>query len=285
MSQLQIIRTVADMHRAADAMRRAGLRIGLVPTMGYFHEGHLSLIRRAKRCADRVVVSLFVNPIQFGPAEDLEAYPRDLDRDLELIETLGGDLAYVPEAAEMYPEGYATYVNVERLTEHLCGASRPGHFQGVTTVVAKLFTAVKPHAAVFGQKDAQQAAVIRQMTRDLNLDVEVLISPTVREPDGLAKSSRNVYLSLKERAEAPVLFQALQAAHRLVLGGERRAGKVLNAMQALIAARPHARVDYVLAVDAQTLQPTAELSGSFLFALAVQFGRTRLIDNMAIQVD
>ena len=192
MGDLEVIQTVADMHRTADEMRASGLRIGLVPTMGYLHGGHLSLIRQARRASDRVVVSIFVNPMQFGPQEDYATYPSDFERDVKLIQGMGGDLVYAPSAKEMYPEGYATYVAVERLTQHLCGPTRPGHFRGVTTVVTKLFAAVKPHVAVLGQKDAQQARVIRQMVRDLDLDVEIRVAPTVREADGLARSSRNV---------------------------------------------------------------------------------------------
>ena len=283
MSVLQVVQTVAEMHRIADEMREAGLRIGLVPTMGYFHEGHLSLIRQVRRASDRAVVSIFVNPIQFGPKEDYGAYPRDFERDTALVQRLGGDLVYAPPAKEMYPEGYATYVEVEGLTEQLCGASRPGHFRGVTTVVCKLFAAVKPHVAVFGQKDAQQAVVIRRMVRDLNLDVEVLVSPTVREADGLAMSSRNAYLSPEAREEAPVLYLSLQEARALVEQGERRAGVVVEAMRRRIGRRPHAQIEYVAAVDAENLKPLEELSGEILLALAVRFGKARLIDNLVVQ--
>ena len=283
MADVKVIRTVSEMHAVADEMRADGFRIGLVPTMGYFHEGHLSLVRRAVRCADRVVVSVFVNPTQFGPDEDLEAYPHDFERDKTLVQTFGGDFIYAPEVEGIYPKGYATYVDVAGLTEHLCGGSRPGHFRGVTTVVTKLFSAVKPHVAIFGQKDAQQVAVIGRMTRDLNLDVEVLVSPTVREVDGLAKSSRNVYLGPEERQEAAVLYQALQEAKRLVGEGERRADVVLSAMRALIGRRPHAQIDYLEAVDIDQLQPVEEFSGKILLALAVRFGKARLIDNLVVR--
>ncbi|MDA0747476.1 MAG: pantoate--beta-alanine ligase [bacterium] len=279
-----VIRTVREMHREADRLREAGLRIGLVPTMGYLHEGHLSLVRQARRAADRVVVSIFVNPIQFGPKEDFATYPRNFERDLDLVHGAGADLVYAPEAGEMYPEGYATYVDVERLTDHLCGATRPGHFKGVATVVTKLFTAVKPHVAIFGQKDAQQVGVIRRMTRDLNLDVEVHTSPTVREADGLAKSSRNVYLDSEERWHAPVLFQALQEARAQVQRGERRAGVVLAAMERLIQKKPGTEVDYVSVVDAEDLQPVPVLAGRVIFALAVRFQKARLIDNMVLSI-
>ncbi|MCZ6633167.1 MAG: pantoate--beta-alanine ligase [bacterium] len=279
---MKVIQTVSEMHRVADQIRADGLQIGLVPTMGFLHEGHLSLIGRARRCADRVVVSIFVNPTQFGPQEDLEAYPLDFERDRMLIGDFGGDLIYAPDAEEMYPEGYASYVDVEGLTRHLCGASRPGHFRGVTTVVTKLFAAVKPHVAIFGQKDAQQAAVIRRMAQDLNLDVEVLVSPTIREVDGLAKSSRNFYLSPEERQEASVLYQALQKAKCLVADGERRADVVIGEMRELIERRPLAQIDYIEAVDTADLQPMEEFSGEILLALAVQFGKARLIDNLVV---
>ena len=280
---VEIIRTVQDMHRAADHMRRQGLRIGMVPTMGYLHEGHLSLVQQALQAADRVVVSIFVNPTQFGPKEDLSAYPRDLDRDLNMIGELGAHLAYVPDIAEMYPEGYATFIEVTGLTDHLCGASRPGHFRGVATVVAKLFAAAKPHVAVFGQKDAQQVAVIRRMARDLNLDVEILIAPTVREADGLAKSSRNVYLTPQERREAPVLYRALQKGRALIEGGERRTEAVIAAMQAVIADALHAQIDYIEIVDPKHIQPVNAISGEVLLALAVRFSKARLIDNMVVR--
>jgi pantoate--beta-alanine ligase len=250
--------------------------------MGYLHEGHLTLIRRASRIADRVVVSVFVNPIQFGPREDLGSYPRDFDRDLDMIGGGGGDLVYAPAAEEMYPEGYVTYVDVQRLTEHLCGASRPGHFRGVATVVTKLLTAVKPHVAIFGQKDGQQAEVIRRVVRDLNLDVEVLVSPTVREPDGLAMSSRNQYLSPEERSDATVLYQALQEARTLVQDGVRESSVLTDAMKRTIESRPRASIDYVALVDARDLQPTEEVSGEVLLAVAARFGKARLIDNIVL---
>ena len=282
MGDLRVIRTVEEMHHAADQMRGAGHRIGLVPTMGYLHEGHLTLVRRAARVAERVVVSVFVNPIQFGPREDIGSYPRDFDRDLDLIGSAGCDLVYAPAAEEMYLEGRATYVDVDRLAEHLCGASRPGHFRGVATVVTKLFTAVKPHVAIFGQKDGQQAAVVRRMVRDLNLDVEVLVSPTVREPDGLAMSSRNRYLSPEERSEATVLYHALQEARALVRTGVRRSPVVIDAVKRTIESRPRALIDYVAVVDAWDLQPTEEVSGEVLLAVAARFGRARLIDNIVL---
>ena len=281
---VEVIRTVSEMHRAADAIRLEGLRIGLVPTMGYLHEGHLSLVHRALKETDRVVVSIFVNPKQFGPQEDLAAYPRDLDRDLALIAEAGAQVAYVPEVSEMYPKGYATYVDVDELADGLCGRSRPGHFRGVTTIVTKLFAAVKPHVAVFGQKDAQQALILKRLARDLNLDVDVVMAPTAREPDGLAKSSRNVYLSAQEREQAPVLYQALEMAGAMVADGERRAAVVLGAVRDLIGARSQAEIDYVEAVDTDRLAPVEALSGPVLLALAAKFGKARLIDNVILDV-
>jgi pantoate--beta-alanine ligase len=281
---VDVIRTVSQMQDVADQLRQAGNRIGLVPTMGYLHEGHLSLVTRALQDANQVVVSIFVNPIQFGPKEDLAAYPRDLDRDLALISEAGAHFAYVPDVSEMYPDGFATYVNVEGLTDSLCGMSRPGHFRGVTTVVAKLFTSVKPHLAVFGQKDAQQVLVIQRMVRDLNLDVDVIVAPTVREADGLAKSSRNVYLTPEARAEAPVLYRALQMGKALIEEGVRAPDQILGAMRNLIDEAPHAQIDYVEAVDMDRLAPLSVLSGRVLLAVAVYFGKARLIDNIWVEM-
>ncbi|MYF74489.1 MAG: pantoate--beta-alanine ligase [Gemmatimonadetes bacterium] len=281
---VKIIKTVREMHRAADRIRQAGLRIGLVPTMGYLHEGHLSLVRQALKVTDRVVVSIFVNPLQFGPAEDLAAYPRDIDRDLELIDQHGVRLAYMPEEKEIYPGDFETSVSVAKLTERLCGASRPGHFEGVTTIVTKLFTAVKPHVAVFGQKDAQQTIVIQRLVRDLNLDVEIQMAPTVREADGFAMSSRNEYLSAEERREAPALYRALMVGQKMIDRGERRAQKVIEAMRDVIEPQRSAKIDYIEAVDAKDLTPVAELKDSILLAVAVRFGNARLIDNALIRV-
>ncbi|MSS70811.1 MAG: pantoate--beta-alanine ligase [Candidatus Latescibacteria bacterium] len=281
---MQIIHPISGMQRTADALRASGRRIGFVPTMGYLHEGHASLIRHARKQSNEVIVSIFVNPAQFGPGEDYQAYPRDLDRDLRLIRETGGDIVFIPSAEEMYPPGFATSVHVEGLTEGLCGASRPGHFRGVTTVVAKLLTAVKPHLAVFGQKDAQQALVIRRMVRDLNLDAEVLIAPTVREPDGLAMSSRNIYLSPEERIEAGGLYQALRLARKMVQAGEREAPKIIQKMRDLLSERPSARIDYISIVDTQGLKPMDRLTGEVLVAVAVRFGRARLIDNVILNL-
>ena len=285
METVRVIRTVREMHRVADRIRGDGYRIGLAPTMGYLHEGHASLIRQIGRVTDRTVVSVFVNPAQFGPAEDFETYPRDFERDLAMVGNEGGDLVYAPSTAEMYPEGYATCVEVERLADHLCGASRPGHFRGVATVVAKLFAAVKPHAAVFGQKDAQQAGVVRRMVADLNLDVEIMIAPTVREADGLAKSSRNRYLTPCDRRRATALYGVLQEGRDLVLKGEKRAPVVIDAMTRRMSRSPGVEVDYVSAVDAEDFLPVEELGDRVLLAAAVRCGKSRLIDNVLVETE
>lgn len=272
------------MQEMAGQIRRSGEKIGFVPTMGYLHEGHLSLIRRAGQLSQVVVVSIFVNPTQFGPQEDLSNYPRDLSRDTQLCHQTGCDVFFVPSAEEMYPQGYCTYVQVENLTEALCGASRPGHFRGVATVVTKLFNIVKPHLAVFGQKDAQQAFVIRRMARDLNQDLEIVVAPTVREPDGLAMSSRNEYLTPQERSEAPVLFRALEWVRSQIEAGERHAEILLKGMNQMISEKRTAEIDYISIVDVENLRPLKMLEGEVLVALAVKFGRARLIDNLLIQV-
>ena len=280
---IRVIEQVRAMQAWADKVRREGKRIGLVPTMGCLHEGHLSLIRLARKRTDVVVVSIFVNPTQFGPTEDFEKYPRTFDRDQELVEQAGGEIIFAPGVEEMYPPGFDTSVTVARLTKGLCGASRPGHFRGVTTVVTKLLCAAKPHVAVFGQKDFQQAAVIRRMVWDLNLDVEIVTAPIVREADGLAMSSRNAYLSPKERRDARVLFQSLEKAEKMVRDGEREASEIITAMKTEIEAKPAARIDYVAVVDAETLEPVTRVEGRTLVALAVWIGKTRLIDNVVLE--
>jgi len=257
--------------------------VGLVPTMGYLHEGHLSLIRRARQECDSVVVSIFVNPTQFGANEDLSKYPRDLERDLSLIEPLGVDLVWNPTAEIMYPAGYQTWVEVDALTHRLEGAIRTSHFKGVTTVVAKLFNAVQPHKAYFGQKDAQQAAVIRQMVRDLNFPIEVIVCPTTREADGLAMSSRNKYLEGADRQSATVLFRALSAAKSAYEGGERNAEKLRTIMKDTLAAEPRAQVQYVSCADYVTLEELDAVRGKTLLSLAVLIGKTRLIDNFVLE--
>jgi len=284
MGDARVIRTVVEMQRAADSMRASDTRVGLVPTMGYLHAGHLSLVDLARQHADSLVVSIFVNPTQFGPKEDLQAYPRDFDRDLSLLSKAGVGIVFAPSVEEMYPHGHTTAVEVGGLTGSLCGASRPGHFRGVATVVTKLLAAAKPHVAAFGQKDAQQVAVIQRLVRDLNLDVEILVGPTVREADGLAMSSRNRYLAPDERIAARAIHASLLGARGQIRAGERRAGEVLRAMQAHIEESPLASVDYVAAVSATDLAPVDPLQGEVLLAVAVRFGGARLIDNLRVGV-
>jgi pantoate--beta-alanine ligase len=265
-----------------DASRAAGGRVGFVPTMGFFHEGHRSLMRAARADNDLVVVSLFVNPTQFAPSEDLAAYPRDLEGDRAAAEAEGVDVLFVPEVGEMYPAGGRTTVHVAGLTESLCGASRPGHFDGVTTVVAKLFSIVGACRAYFGRKDAQQLAVIRRMTTDLDLPVEVVGCPLVRESDGLARSSRNSYLDQDARQQATILSGALYVASEAVVAGERDAAVVRKLIVDTVAHVPHVRLDYVETVDAVTLEPVDRLDGDTLVALAAFVGKARLIDNVTI---
>ena len=257
--------------------------VGLVPTMGYLHEGHLSLVRRARQECDHVAVSIFVNPTQFGPKEDLSNYPRDPARDLSLLEPLGVDLIWMPTAEIMYPPGYQTWVEVEAITRPLEGAMRPGHFRGVTTVVAKLFIGIQPHRAYFGQKDAQQAAVIRQMTRDLNFPIEIVVCPIVREPDGLAMSSRNVYLDTDQRKAATVLYRSLSAAKAAYANGERDAEKLRQLMKDVVASEPLAQMQYISCADYDTLGELDTVTGKALLSMAVFVGKTRLIDNMVLE--
>ena len=274
---MEIIRTVADMKARAAAWKAEGLSIGLVPTMGSLHEGHESLMDAAREASDRVVVSVFVNPIQFGPGEDYEAYPRDLERDARICERHGVDVVFHPEVDDMYAPAHNTFVVMETLTDSLCGASRPGHFRGVCTVVTKLFNIVQPHRAFFGQKDAQQLAIIKRMVADLNMNV------TVREADGLAKSSRNAYLSAEERQAALVLSRAVFAGKEAVEAGERDAAVLKALMSGIIEAEPLARIDYVEVVDGATMQPTDAIGAMALIAMAVYIGNTRLIDNFIFE--
>ncbi len=276
------MRTVITLSELGSARRSFSGTVGLVPTMGYLHEGHLSLVRRACEECDHVVVSIFVNPTQFGPNEDLSKYPRDLDRDLSLIKPIGADLVWMPTAEIMYPHGYQTWVDVEVITHHLEGSMRPGHFRGVTTVVTKLFNAVQPHKAYFGQKDAQQAAVIRQMTRDLNFPIEIVVCPIVREPDGLAMSSRNVYLNAEERKAATVLYRSLSAARNLYENGERDAGELRRIMREVLATEPLVQMQYVSCADYDTLEELETVTGKTLLSMAVFLGKTRLIDNFVL---
>ncbi len=274
--------TIADVRAACDDARAAGARVGFVPTMGFFHEGHRSLMRAARAANDLVVVSLFVNPTQFGPNEDLGAYPRDPDGDRAITEAEGVDVLFAPSIDEMYPAGARTTVHVDGLTERLCGASRPGHFDGVTTVVAKLFSIVGPSRAYFGRKDAQQLAVIRRMTTDLDLPVEVVGCPLVRETDGLALSSRNVYLDADARQAATMLSGALYMASEAIVRGQRDAAAVRQLVVDTLAHAPQVRVDYVEVVDAATLEPIDQIAPDTLVALAAFVGKARLIDNVTI---
>ena len=257
--------------------------LGLVPTMGYLHEGHISLVNRARAECESVVVSIYVNPTQFGPNEDLAKYPRNITGDLKLLETAGADLVWMPNSEVMYPPGYQTWVNVDGLTSPLEGAMRPGHFRGVTTIVAKFFNAVQPQKAYFGQKDAQQVAVIRRMTRDLNFPIEIIVCPTMREADGLAMSSRNSYLNPDERQAATVLFRALSAAKLAYQQGERNADKLREMMSNTIAAEPLAKLQYVSCADYDNLDELKTITGKSLLSMAVYLGKTRLIDNFVLE--
>ncbi|MDP1547413.1 MAG: pantoate--beta-alanine ligase [Anaerolineales bacterium] len=276
---MKIVSSLADLRTARLSLDGT---VGLVPTMGYLHEGHLSLVRQARAENQHVIVSIFVNPTQFGPKEDLSNYPRDLERDLSLLRPLGVDMVWTPSAEVMYPSGYQTWVEVEALTNPLEGAMRPGHFRGVTTIVAKLFNATQPHKAYFGQKDAQQAAVIRRMTVDLNFPLEVVVCPTMREADGLAMSSRNKYLNEAERKAATVLFRSLNAARDLYEGGERDGEKIRAKMKELIADEPLAQMQYVSCADYDSLEELDAIKGKALLSMAVFIGKTRLIDNFVL---
>jgi len=276
-----IINTIKDTRNQIKAWKKSGYTVGFVPTMGFLHEGHRSLIEYSVAENDKTVVSIFVNPIQFGPNEDLEKYPRDFEADRAMCQEVGADLIFFPEVKEMYPEGFYTYVDMESLTKGLCGASRPIHFRGVCTVVNKLFNITVPDKAYFGQKDAQQLAVIKRMVRDLSMDVEVIGCPIVRESDGLAKSSRNSYLSPEERKAAQVVSRAIFEGERLVKSGEICVEKVTQAMEAIVQAEPLARIDYIEIVDCDTLSQIDEIKGNVLGAAAVYFGKTRLIHNFA----
>ena len=281
---MRIIESVSEMQQQADMWRGEGKRIALVPTMGYLHAGHLTLMQKAQTHADIVVMSVFVNPTQFGPGEDFERYPRDFENDIRLATEVGVDAAFSPEAAEMYPEGYQTYVDVTRVTLPLCGKSRPGHFRGVTTVVNKLFNIVKPHVAMFGEKDFQQLVTIRRMVKDLHMDVEVLGHPIVRESDGLALSSRNVYLTSEQRQEALRLSQSLREAQTLIQSGERRSDVILKRVREILKAGKDMRIDYAELRHPETLEEVSRIDGPTLLALAVFLGTTRLIDNCVLNI-
>lgn len=277
---MHVVQTIADVRR----IRRAGAGTwGLVPTMGYLHAGHISLAGRARKENDFVAASIFVNPTQFGPTEDLAAYPRDLPRDLSLLQEVGVDLVWTPPVEAVYPAGFQTYVTVEAVTRPLEGAARPGHFRGVATVVAKLFNVFQPDRAYFGQKDAQQVVVIKQMARDLDFPLEIIVCPTVREADGLALSSRNVYLTPEQRAAAPVLYRALCAARDAWRAGEHDGERLRQVVAAVLGAEPLARADYVSAADPLTLAELGDASRSVLLSMAVRIGRARLIDNLLLE--
>lgn len=276
---MKIVKTISEVRNEVKICKKQGLSIGLVPTMGYLHEGHKSLIERAHKENDIVVVSDFVNPVQFGPNEDLATYPRDLERDAKLCEEAGAALLFNPEPEEMYFKDFCTYVNMEVLSEELCGKTRPTHFRGVCTVVSKLFNIVTPDKAYFGQKDAQQLAIIKRMVRDLNFDIEIVGCPIIREQDGLAKSSRNTYLSADERKAALILSKAVKLGMDLAKNGEKDANKIVNEMKKLIETEPLAKIDYVKAVDANSIEIISEMKPPVLVAMAVYIGKTRLIDN------
>lgn len=281
---MKIIRTVKEMHAYSDAFRSACKTVSFVPTMGFLHEGHLSLMREAKKRSDVLVVSIFVNPIQFGPGEDYDAYPRNFERDRELVESIGGDCIYAPEVTEMYPEGYQTSVQVDRVTKNLCGITRPAHFNGVTTVVAKLFQAVKPHLAIFGEKDFQQLIVIKRMVLDLNMDIDVIGLPIVREADGLAMSSRNKYLTPDERTAALGLSQSLFEAKEMFDAGERSAEVLIDHVKNAIGSKGTGKIDYIKICDVVNLEDCSVIETDSVMALAVYFNKARLIDNMVFSI-
>ncbi|MGB8337113.1 MAG: pantoate--beta-alanine ligase [Desulfobacterales bacterium] len=281
---VEVIPTVEQMQERAENLRRDGRRIACVPTMGFLHDGHLSLMRIAKRRADVLVVSIFVNPAQFGPEEDFETYPRNLERDLDLCAKENVDIVFTPKTAALYPDGYQSYVKLEHLPHHLCGLSRPVFFTGVATVVCKLFNIVHPHIAVFGEKDYQQLLIIRRMVKDLNINTEIIGAPIVREKDGLAMSSRNAYLTPDQRPAALTLYRSLVQARKRVETGERNAAKILNEARDLITSQPETDIDYLSICDPETLIDVERIDRTALMALAVKVGKPRLIDNTILPV-
>lgn len=281
---MKVVKTVKEVRDIVAQWRKEGLTVGLVPTMGYLHEGHQSLIRKSAEQNDRTVVSVFVNPIQFGPTEDLEAYPRDLERDKKAVEEAGGDLIFNPEPEEMYPQHFTSFIDTTETTELLCGAVRPIHFRGVCTVVGKLFNIVTPDRAYFGQKDAQQLATIRRFVRDLNFGIEIIPCPIVREDDGLAKSSRNTYLNAEERKAALILSQSLRKGQDTIAAGETSAEKIKDIISKSLSSESLARIDYVEVVDFENIQRVEKIHGETLVAIAVYIGRTRLIDNFIVNI-
>ncbi|MCX8130224.1 MAG: pantoate--beta-alanine ligase [Clostridia bacterium] len=281
---MRIIETINDLKAIVRTRKKEGKSIGLVPTMGYLHEGHTSLIKASKHDNDFTVLSIYVNPTQFGVNEDFSKYPRDMDRDSKIAEEAGVDVIFAPSDKEMYPEDYKSYVTVEGITEKLCGKSRPGHFKGVTTVVAKLFNIVEPDNAYFGQKDAQQVIVVKKMVKDLNMNLKIVICPIIREQDGLAMSSRNVYLGKEERKAALVLSRSLVEVEGIIKDGERSGEKVIEYLKSRIMSEKIANVDYISVVDAESLEEVNTIKKKTLIALAVKFGNTRLIDNVIVEV-
>lgn len=282
---MEVFSKIDDLRRKLKEEKRNGKSIGFVPTMGYLHEGHLSLVRQSIKENDLTVVSIFVNPIQFGPGEDFNRYPRDIERDKRLLEKEGVHYLFSPDEDEMYPAGFKTFVEVAEIGKKLCGKSRPGHFKGVSTIVLKLFNIVQPNRAYFGQKDAQQAIIIKKMVKDLNLDVDIVVMPIVREEDGLAMSSRNVYLNEEERKNAIVLYKSLREAEKMIRMGEKNAEKVVNRIKEVIMSYPEALIDYIEIVDTEELNPVNPIKGKVLIALAVYIGKARLIDNMILEVE
>jgi pantoate--beta-alanine ligase len=280
---MEVIVQAKEMQRRSEQRRREGMTIAFVPTMGYLHKGHLSLMQEGRKRGDVLVTSIFVNPTQFGPGEDYDKYPRDLKQDLKLVQGVGVDIVFTPSVADMYPDGFQTLVEVERVTQNLCGISRPHHFRGVTSVVAKLFNIVKHHLAFFGQKDYQQLIAIKRMVKDLNMDIEVVGMPTIREPDGLAMSSRNAFLNPKKRKEAARLYQSLLKGKELFAQGERGAATILQEVRRIIEEEKSAVIDYVKICDAHTLEDIEEIKGEAIIALAVKMGKTRLIDNIILK--
>ena len=279
---MQVVRQIKEMQKISDRLREKGKRIGFVPTMGYLHDGHVSLVRKAKELCDSIVVSIFVNPTQFGPGEDFQRYPRDEEGDREKLERAGVDFLFMPEAGEMYPPRYQTSVEVAEVSKGLCGDFRPGHFRGVATVVAKLFNIVKPHAAVFGEKDYQQLLVIKRMVEDLNFDIEIIPGTLIREEEGIAMSSRNAYLSPEDRKRATVLYRSLVKAKELVDSGEKRTYNIVQAVEKMIGSVEGVSLQYVEVRDAETLERVERVSGPAVIAVAAMVGSVRLIDNIVI---
>jgi pantoate--beta-alanine ligase len=281
---MRVVKTIIHLRQILNGARRRGKKIGFVPTMGYFHEGHLSLVRQSRKECDITVVSIYVNPKQFAPHEDFRRYPRDIKRDAAMAKKENVDILFIPSDNVVYPNGYLTYIDVEKISNALCGKSRPGHFQGVATVVAKFLNMVRPDVMFLGQKDAQQAAVLAKMVADLNFPVCIRVVPTVREKDGLAMSSRNVYLTSKERTEAPVLYRALKCAVTRIQSGERSASRITGIIHHMITQCSRGKIQYIACVDADTLEHLKILNGKILIALGVFFGKTRLIDNVIVPI-